>query len=90
MKTIPRKNYIRMDREKLPFLSNWDKFNCAYCAYANGVMQWGAAVGGATESYWCSMKHKPAPGYTDPAHHKNFMQYGDKEAYEKKKFPAKR
>jgi hypothetical protein len=82
--TLKRKNYIRLDRHRLEYLSFFDKLNCTYCAYANGLAHYMVAIAGKTEEYWCGIKHAPAKGFSEPAHQKNFLKYGDKKSYEEK------
>src|SRR3989344_2204154 len=62
---VKRKNYIRLDRYKLPYLTRWDKFNCLYCEYANGVVSYCQAIAGETERYFCGIKHKKYPGFQE-------------------------
>jgi hypothetical protein len=81
---VKRSNYIRIDRQKLSYLSFGDKIWCMYCGYANGVMAYGVKLAGETEKYWCGIKHKAGGGFIEPAHHKDFLPYGDKKAYEEK------
>ena len=81
---IRRRNYIRIDRHRLKYLNWLEKINCAYCGYANGLLNYSAAIAGATEKYWCGIKHKKYNGFKEPKHHKNFLKYGDKKSFEKK------
>ena len=81
---LKRKDYIRLDRHRLEYLSFFDKINCTYCAYANGLAHYITAIAGKTEEYWCGIKHSPAKNYKEPEHHKSFAKYGDKKDYEKK------
>jgi hypothetical protein len=81
---LRRKEYIRLDRHRLEYLSFFDKINCTYCAYANGLASYFVAIAGETEKYWCGIKHEPSKTYVEPAHHKNFAKYGDKKEYEAK------
>jgi hypothetical protein len=76
-----RGNYIRIDRQKLSYLNMWDKLWCMYCGYANGIAAYAVKIAGDTEKYWCGIKHKPGDGYIEPAHHKDFLKYGDEKAY---------
>jgi hypothetical protein len=87
---VSRKNYILMDRHRLAYLPWYDKIHCAYCGYVNGLFAYAVAIAGETEKYWCGIKHKPTKGFAEPAHHKEFMNYGDKEAFEKCKLNVKR
>jgi len=54
-----------------------------YCGYINGVLLYFKEIAGRTEKYWCGIKHKEHPGFIEPKHHKTFLSYGDKEAYQK-------
>lgn len=77
-----RRNYIRIDRQKLSYLSTLDKISCMYCGYANGVLNYTSKIAGDTEKYWCSIKHKENSGFIPPEHHKDFLSYNDKDAYD--------
>jgi len=78
---VDRENYIIFDRSKLPYLNWYERLNCLYCSYVNGVLAYAGKVAGDTESYWCGIKHKSFTGYVEPEHHKDFVPYGDKEAF---------
>jgi hypothetical protein len=69
-----------------------DKLNCMYCGYANGLMAYGVRIAGDTERYWCGIKHDTPqrPGFKEPAHHKDFVKYGDEKAFTKKYCKLKR
>ncbi|MFA6492623.1 MAG: hypothetical protein WCV58_00535 [Patescibacteria group bacterium] len=75
-------NYIRIDRQKLSYLNFWDKLWCTYCGYANGVAAYSVKIAGDTEKYWCGIKHKAGDNFIEPEHHKDFLEYGDRKAYE--------
>ncbi len=79
---IDRSKYIKIDRHKLKYLKWYEKVNCAYCGYANGLMHYASVIAGETEKYWCGIKHAKDPNFIPPIHHKNFIEYGDKDAYE--------
>jgi hypothetical protein len=80
---IKRSSYIRIDRHKLQYLTRWEKLNCAYCGYANGLMHYASVIAGETEKYWCGIKHQKDPNFIPPEHHKDFLEYGDEESYNK-------
>lgn len=80
---INRGSYIKIDRHKLKYLGFFEKINCAYCGYVNGLLQYASAIAAATEKYWCGIKHKNSSGFIEPAHHKDFIEYGDEESYRK-------
>ena len=46
-------------------------------------------IAGLSEKYWCGIKHKEDEDFIPPAHHAGFVDYGDKEAFEKKHPPSK-
>ena len=81
---VTRSHYIRIDRHKLSYLTWHEKLHCAYCGYGNGVAAYLVKVIADTEDYWCSIKHKKTDKkFIEPHHHKKFVEYGDKKAYEK-------
>jgi len=82
---VKRKKYIKIDRHKLPYLTNLQKMFCVYCGYANGLVYYWTEIMGKTEEYWCGIQHDIAnsPDFHKPKYHKNFIPYGDKDAYEK-------
>ena len=74
---VKREKYIVFDRHKLSYLVWYEKVNCVYCSYANGLLQYCVAIAAATEKYWCGIKHSAREGYASPAHHEEFLPYGD-------------
>lgn len=78
---VKRSRYIRIDRHKLSYLHPVQKLNCAYCGYGNGLLHYASAIAGETERYWCGIKHAEDPEFIPPKHHKDFLPYGDEEAY---------
>jgi len=80
---VKRGNYIKIDRHKLSYLDYFEKLNCMYCGYVNGLLHYASAIAGETEKYWCGIKHKADADFQEPAHHKGFIAYGDEEAYRK-------
>jgi len=80
---VRRSQYIKIDRHKLKYLTRWEKLNCAYCGYANGLMHYASVIAGETEKYWCGIKHQKDPNFIPPEHHKDFLEYGDEESYNK-------
>jgi hypothetical protein len=81
---INRAEYIRIDRQKLAYLTFFDKISCTYCGYANGLLPYAARIAAETEKYWCGIKHAKGEQRYTPQHHKDFLEYGDEEAYRKK------
>lgn len=86
---VRRSKYIKVDRYKLSYLNPAQKINCVYCGYANGLVQYWGEIIAETENYWCGIKHTEKEGFIPPAHHKDYITYGDRkeynEVYESKK-----
>ena len=80
---VRRSSYIKYDRHKLDYLGLWDKLDCTYCSYANGLMHYATVIADDTEKYWCGIKHGQDPNFIPPAHHKDFLEYGDEESLKK-------
>lgn len=81
---IDRNKYIAIDRHKLEYLDVIQKFNCAYCGYANGFLAYALAITARTEKYWCGIKHKEREGFEVPEYQQEFADYDDAEAFEAK------
>ncbi len=77
---VRRSDYIVIDRQYLAYLNAIEKFNCMYCGYANGLIEYIREVTARTEKYWCPIKH--ARRTPDP-HRLNdtFVDYGDAGSY---------
>ncbi len=72
---IERKQYIVLDRYKLARLTFWQKFNCLYCEYANGLVAYAKAVVNQMELYSCAIKHVHQP--LGQEHHRDFFERKD-------------
>lgn len=70
---IKRSAYIRIDRHKLSFLSPIEKVHCMYCGYCNGLTHYASQIAGASEKYWCGIRHEQKEGFQEPLHHKDFL-----------------
>ena len=80
IKRIRRRDYVVVDRHKLAYLNVFEKLNCIYCGYANGVLGYVRELAAITEQYWCPIKHaskvaKPHDRYWQ------FIDYGDAQGY---------
>ncbi len=82
LKVNKRRNYIKIDGQKLSYLSATDKLWCMYCGYANGLMAYAVKIVGDTEKYWCGIKHQPSKDFIPQKHQEHFLEYGDEKAYE--------
>jgi hypothetical protein len=83
---VRRGEYIRIDRHRLKYLKGMQKYNCAYCGYANGVVKYWVKIFAETERYWCGIQHKSDEGFNAPEHHSDFIPYGDENAYREQYF----
>ncbi len=80
---VQREDYLVIDRQHLAYLNMIEKFNCMYCGYGNGLIEYVREVIARTEQYWCPIKHARR---TPTPHHRSekFADYGDIEAHKKK------
>lgn len=81
---VSRSEYIRIDRQRLSYLTMMERINCMYCGYANGLMAYGTEIAGKTEKYWCGIKHEEGGKFNVPEHHKDFLDFGDVQGFIKK------
>lgn len=80
---VRRADYIVLGRGKLKYLNLFDRLNCLYCEYANGVAAYAAEIVARTEWYWCPIKHDrniKAPH----AYYGQFIENGDSENIKEK------
>ena len=73
---VSRQKYVIIDRHRLEYLNWFERLNCVYCGYANGVMAYARQIAAETERYWCPVKHdeqviNPHDFYIE------FADYGD-------------
>ncbi len=80
---VKRSTYIKIDRHKLQYLNFLQKLSCAYCGYANELFAYLVKIVVRTERYWCAIRHKSSPGFIEPAHHRNFAEYGNEDEFRK-------
>jgi len=77
---VRRRDYLAFDRGQLAYLNAIEKLNCAYCAYANGLLAYVREIASRTEEYWCPIKHaRRVLGVH--ARYGRFVDYGDGDAY---------
>jgi len=81
---VKRSSYIKIDRHKLEYLNTWQKFDCVYCGYANGVINYWSKIVAESERYWCGIMHQKNNNFIAPDHHKDFVEHGDKEDFNNK------
>jgi len=77
---VRRSDHIAIDRQNLAYLNVIEKFNCMYCGYGSGVIEYVREITARTEQYWCPIKH--ARRTRDPHHlTDHFLDYGDADAW---------
>jgi hypothetical protein len=81
---VNRSAYVKIDRHKLSYLTPKQKINCAYCGYVNGVFAYWVKIAADTEKYWCGIQHEKDQDFLPPKHHKDFVDFNDPEAFEKR------
>jgi hypothetical protein len=77
---VRRGDYLAFDRHHLTYLNFFEKVNCEYCAYVNGILAYFTEIAARTEQHLCPIKHA---GCAKCAHsrYKKFLDYGDAEKY---------
>jgi len=80
---VDRSAYVVVDRYHLGYLNVFERLNCAYCGYSNGVLAYGREITARTEQYWCPIKHarKVLGSHARYAH---FLDYGEADDYHAK------
>ena len=80
---VDRSSYVVIDRYHLGYLNIFERLNCAYCGYANGVIAYAREITARTEQYWCPIKHahKVLGSHARYAH---FLDYGEAEGHDAK------
>ena len=84
---IKRSTYILiLDRNKLQYLTPFQKISCMYCGYANGLLVYLKEIAGLTEKYWCGIMHENKKGFINQPSQssQNFAQFNDKDDFIKK------
>ena len=75
--------YFINDRQLLPYLNWFEKFNCVYCSYYANLVRYAAEIGGRTERYWCPIKYsRRITG--QHSQYPLFVEYLDAEGYRTK------
>jgi hypothetical protein len=77
---VVRRDYLAFDRHRLTYLNFAEKFNCDYCAYANGILAYFSEIAARTEQHWCPIKHAACLKCAH-SRYKKFFDFGDAEKY---------
>lgn len=81
IKKVKRSDYFVFDRAHLAYLNLFEKINCAYCSYGNGLIAFTREIAGRTEQYWCPIKNAKRAFQSHP-HYKKFSEYGNAVSYQ--------
>lgn len=79
---VDRSEHVIIDHHKLEYLNAFEKINCVYCSYFNGVISYVQEVAARTEQYWCPIKHARKIKIIH-SRYKKFFEYGDADNYRK-------
>jgi hypothetical protein len=85
---VKRSEFIVMDRHHLPYLNGFERLNCFYCSYFNGLIAYIQEIAARTEQHWCPIKHARGPR-TLHSRYSKFFDYGDAETF-RQRFEALR
>jgi hypothetical protein len=80
MARVRRADYFIFDRQHLGYLNVIERFHCAYCAYANGLLAYATEIVARTEQYFCPIKHARKMLGTH-GRYARFLAYGDAADY---------
>ena len=80
---VKLKDYFIFDRQMLPYLNWFEKFNCLYCSYASSLSAYLMEIIGRTERFWCPIKHAKKIKNSHSQYPK-FLGYLDAQAYREK------
>jgi len=80
IKKVKRSDFIALDRHHLAYLNAFEKLNCVYCSYANGLLAYAREIAGRAEEHWCPIKHaRRIKGRHQ--YYWTFAEYGDAEGF---------
>jgi len=82
MPYVQRSHYIRVDRHKLQYLFWYEKMNCLYCGYVNGLLRYASMIAQVSERYWCGIMHQKGGEFIPPPYQEGYLPYGDKAAFD--------
>lgn len=77
---VQRSDYVVIDRHNLSYLNVFEKINCMYCSYFNGLMGYAREMAARTEQHWCPIKHARRTANIH-SRYKHFLDYGDAQRY---------
>jgi len=92
IKKVKRSTHILiLDRNKLKYLTPFEKIGCMYCGYANGLLVYLKEIAGLTEKYWCGVMHQNKKGFINhPSQaEQDFAKFNDENDFIKKYGPRR-
>jgi hypothetical protein len=75
-----RSDHFVFDRARLSYLNAFERFNCWFCSYGNGVISYAREIAARTEQFWCPIKHSQRILGSHERYHA-FADYGDAASY---------
>jgi hypothetical protein len=79
---VKRSEHVIIDHHELEYLNAFEKLNCVYCSYFNGMISYVQEIAARTEQYWCPIKHARKIK-TIHSRYKKFFEYGDANSYKR-------
>ncbi|MEF2176107.1 MAG: hypothetical protein V3575_06540 [Candidatus Absconditabacteria bacterium] len=80
---VDRGEYIKFDRNKMKYLTTFQRVNCMYCSYVNGFIAYAMEIAGRTERYWCPLKYKNEAKKSHDWYN-DFADYNDPKDFQEK------
>jgi len=77
---VRRRAYFAIDRHRLAYLNQFEKVNCMFCSYVNGLIAYVSEVAARTEQYWCPIRHGRRTRHPHDRY-RAFLAYGDAAGY---------
>jgi hypothetical protein len=77
---VRRSDHFIFDRALLSYLNAFERFNCWFCSYGNGVISYAREIAARTEQFWCPIKHSQRILGSHERYHA-FADYGDAASY---------
>lgn len=78
-----RSDFFIYERRYLDYLNWFEKINCLYCSYVNGLFAYAVEIGARTERYWCPIKSAHKPRFSH-GWYQDFADYGNPEEWKEK------
>ncbi|MFA6090974.1 MAG: hypothetical protein WC774_04325 [Candidatus Gracilibacteria bacterium] len=77
---VKRSDHFIYERRFLDYLNWFQKLNCLYCSYVNGLFSYAVEIGACTERYWCPLKATQHPKLPHNWYN-DFADYGNPEEW---------